>query len=90
MTFNTGLFACTKAHLSEQQVEALRSHRQSLMVKKQAELQDRYRRALQDAEDDKGSCPKRDVTPVWRLCVADSTDQPGPGVPLSLFILEAL
>lgn len=84
------LFPCIKAHLSEQQMETLCSHRRSLMEKKQADLQDRYRRALQDAEDGEGSCPKRDVTPVWRLCIADSTDQPGSGVSLFLFILDVL
>uniref|UniRef100_A0A3Q1IDS8 Tower domain-containing protein n=1 Tax=Anabas testudineus TaxID=64144 RepID=A0A3Q1IDS8_ANATE len=61
--------------LSERQLETLRTYRCSLMEKKQAELQDRYRRAL-EAEDSGGSCLKRDVTPVWRLCIADSIDQP--------------
>uniref|UniRef100_A0A671W034 BRCA2 DNA repair associated n=1 Tax=Sparus aurata TaxID=8175 RepID=A0A671W034_SPAAU len=56
-------------------LETLHSYRRSLMEKKQAELQDRYRRALESAEDREGSCPKRDVTPVWRLCIADTTDQ---------------
>ncbi|XP_043975075.1 breast cancer type 2 susceptibility protein isoform X2 [Gambusia affinis] len=63
-----------EAHLSEQQLESLQAYRRSLMEKKQAELQDRYWRAL-DAEDNEMSCPKRDVTPVWRLCIADSRIQ---------------
>ncbi|KAM7412802.1 hypothetical protein PAMA_020266 [Pampus argenteus] len=67
--------AYLEADLSEQQMETLRSYRRSLMEKKQAELQDRYRRALENAEDNEGSCPKRDVTPVWRLCIADSMNQ---------------
>ncbi|XP_014892348.1 breast cancer type 2 susceptibility protein [Poecilia latipinna] len=66
--------AYLEAHLSEQQLETLQAYRRSLMEKKQAELQDRYRRAL-DAEDNETSCPKRDATPVWRLCVADSMTQ---------------
>ncbi|XP_036005712.1 breast cancer type 2 susceptibility protein [Fundulus heteroclitus] len=66
--------AYLEAHLSEQQMESLQAYRRSLMEKKQAALQERYRRAL-DAEDSEMSCPKRDVTPVWRLCVADSTVQ---------------
>lgn len=74
----------SKAHLSEQQLETLRTYRRTQMEKKQAELQDRYRRALENAENSEGSCPKRDVTPVWRLCIADSMEQPGNGV--SLFI----
>lgn len=73
-------FTCmSKAHLSEQQLETLGAYRCSLMEKRQAELQDRYRRALESAEDSEGSCPRRDVTPVWRLCVADSMAQHGSG-----------
>lgn len=69
-----------QAQLSEQQLETLRSYRCSLMEKKQADLQDRFRQALENAEESEGSCPKRDVTPVWRLCLADLMDQPGSGV----------
>ncbi|XP_072248251.1 breast cancer type 2 susceptibility protein [Leuresthes tenuis] len=76
--------AYLEAHLSEQQLEALRSYRRSVMDKKQAELQDRYRRAL-EAEDNEKICPKRDVTPVWRLCITDSTAQPGCGYQLNLW-----
>lgn len=57
------------------------------MEKKQAELQERYRRAL-EAENNDGSCPKRDVTPVWRLCIADSRDQPGSGVSSFFFFFD--
>ncbi|KAK5617764.1 hypothetical protein CRENBAI_000486 [Crenichthys baileyi] len=63
-----------ETHLNEQQLETLRTYRCSRMEKKQAELQDRYRRAL-EAEEHEKSCPKRDVTPVWRLCIADSRVQ---------------
>ncbi|XP_068571096.1 breast cancer type 2 susceptibility protein [Cebidichthys violaceus] len=77
--------AYLEAHLSDQQLETLRTYRRSLMEKKQAELQDRYRRAVESAEDGEGSCPKRDVTPVWRLCVADSTDQSGTVYQLNLW-----
>ncbi|XP_075956176.1 breast cancer type 2 susceptibility protein isoform X2 [Anarhichas minor] len=77
--------AYLEAHLSDQQLETLRAYRCSLMEKKQADLQDRYRRALESAEDSEGSCPKRDVTPVWRLCVADSTDQRGTVYQLNLW-----
>ncbi|XP_033486911.2 breast cancer type 2 susceptibility protein [Epinephelus lanceolatus] len=74
--------AYLEAHLSEQQLETLRTYRRTQMEKKQAELQDRYRQALENAENSEGSCPKRDVTPVWRLCIADSMEQPGNGVSL--------
>ncbi|XP_070827360.1 breast cancer type 2 susceptibility protein [Chaetodon trifascialis] len=77
--------AYLEAHLSEQQLETLQTYRRSLMEKQQAELQDRYRRALDSAEDREGSCPKRDVTPVWRLCVADSMEQPGSVYQLNLW-----
>ncbi|KAK5868879.1 hypothetical protein PBY51_009855 [Eleginops maclovinus] len=69
--------AYLEAQLSERQLETLRAYRCSLMEKNQAELQDRFRRALENAEESEGSCPKRDVTPVWRLCVTDSMDQHG-------------
>lgn len=72
----------SKAHLTEQQVETLQNYKRLLMEKKQAELQDRYRRAVETAEDGTGSCLKRDVAPVWRLCIADSMEQPGSGVQL--------
>ncbi|XP_056297441.1 breast cancer type 2 susceptibility protein isoform X2 [Pseudoliparis swirei] len=74
-----------QAHLSEQQLETLGAYRCSLMEKRQAELQDRYRRALESAEDSEGSCPRRDVTPVWRLCVADSMAQHGSVHQLNLW-----
>ncbi|XP_029026126.1 breast cancer type 2 susceptibility protein isoform X2 [Betta splendens] len=76
--------ACLEAHLSEQQLETLRVYRRSLIEKKQAEMQDRYRRAV-EAEDTEGICPKRDVTPVWRLYVADSMDHPGSVYQLNLW-----
>ncbi|XP_060902997.1 breast cancer type 2 susceptibility protein [Labrus mixtus] len=77
--------AYLEAHLSEQQLETLRAYRRSQMEKKQTELQDRYRRALESAENSEGSCPKRDVTPVWRLCFADSMGQPGSMHQLNLW-----
>lgn len=65
--------------MSEQQLENLHTYSRSLMEKKQAELQDRYRRAV-EAEDNGMSCPKRDVTPVWRLSFSDCVNQHGSGV----------
>ncbi|XP_059187692.1 breast cancer type 2 susceptibility protein [Centropristis striata] len=77
--------AYLEAHLSDEQLETLRTYRSSLMEKKQAELQERYRQALQNAEDSEGSCPKRDVTHVWRLCLADSMGQPSSVFQLNLW-----
>ncbi|XP_069017435.1 breast cancer type 2 susceptibility protein [Embiotoca jacksoni] len=76
--------AYLEAHLSEGQLETLHTYRRSLMEKQHAELQDRYRRAL-EAEDNDQSCPKRDVAPVWRLGIADSLDQTGSVYRLNLW-----
>ena len=64
----------TQASLSEQQRKVLTSYRSSLGERRQAQLQESFRRAL---EADGGVCPDREVTPVWKLCVADSRDQRG-------------
>ncbi|KAM8902703.1 breast cancer type 2 susceptibility protein isoform 2-T3 [Spinachia spinachia] len=74
-----------EAHLSEQQLETLNAYRRCVMEKKQAQLQDRFQRALESAEASDGSCPRREVTPVWRLCVADSRDQRGSVYQLNLW-----
>ncbi|XP_068174114.1 breast cancer type 2 susceptibility protein [Antennarius striatus] len=77
--------AYLEAHLSEQQMESLHTYRHSLMEKRQAELQDRYRRALQSVEDGEGSFPRRDVTPVWRLSITDSVGQPNSVYQLNIW-----
>lgn len=79
-----------KALLSEQQVETLNTYRRCVMEKKQAQLHDRFQRALESAEASEGSCPKREVTPVWRLVVADSRDQRGRGLFFLFFVLDVL
>uniref|UniRef100_A0A3P9KTE3 Tower domain-containing protein n=1 Tax=Oryzias latipes TaxID=8090 RepID=A0A3P9KTE3_ORYLA len=73
-----------EAHLSEQQLQTLHAYKRSLMERKQAELQDRYHRALEE-DDQEIKCPKRDVTPVWRLSVADSLGPPSCVYQLSLW-----
>lgn len=74
--------------MSAHQLEALHTYTRSLMEKKQAELQDRYHRAL-EAEENEMNCPKREVTPVWRLCIADSMEQPGRGVSSFVFLFDS-
>ncbi|XP_056139764.1 breast cancer type 2 susceptibility protein homolog [Lampris incognitus] len=64
-----------EAHLSEQQLETLHTYTHTLAEKRQAELQERYRCAFENAQEDPGSCLKRKVTPVWRLSIVDSRDQ---------------
>ncbi|XP_049581198.1 breast cancer type 2 susceptibility protein isoform X2 [Syngnathus scovelli] len=70
-----------EAHLSERQLETLQAYRRSLVDKKRAQLLDRY----QNADDGLASCPQRDVTPVWRLCVADSLNPTGAIYQLNLW-----
>ncbi|XP_061828628.1 breast cancer type 2 susceptibility protein [Nerophis lumbriciformis] len=74
-----------EAHLSEQQLETLQAYRRTLMEKRQADMRDRYHRALQKAEDGEASCLQRDVTPVWRLCVVDSLNPTGNIYQLNLW-----
>ncbi|XP_061916438.1 breast cancer type 2 susceptibility protein [Entelurus aequoreus] len=74
-----------EAHLSEHQLETLQAYRRTLMEKRQADMQDRYHRALQKAEDGEASCLQRDVTPVWRLCVVDSLNPTGNIYQLNLW-----
>ncbi|XP_028818808.1 breast cancer type 2 susceptibility protein isoform X2 [Denticeps clupeoides] len=64
----------TEARLSEQQLAALANYRRSLEERKQARLQELFRQALMDAQDGEGSCPNREVNPVWKLCVCDCGD----------------
>ncbi|CAG09009.1 unnamed protein product, partial [Tetraodon nigroviridis] len=77
--------AYLEAHLTEQQAETLQNYKRLLIEKKQAELQDRYRRAVETAEDGTGSCPKRDVAPVWRLSIADFMEKPGSVYQLNIW-----
>ncbi|KAL7832112.1 hypothetical protein AOLI_G00296600 [Acnodon oligacanthus] len=60
--------AYVEANLSAGQMEAVSSYRRSVAERRQAELQDRLRKAVQESE---GGCPDRDVTPVWKLAITD-------------------
>ncbi|KAG7471233.1 hypothetical protein MATL_G00122260 [Megalops atlanticus] len=66
--------------LSEQQLAILSSYRQSLGQEQQARLQERFRRALEEAQEGEGVCPNREVTPVWKLSVCDGSDQQSSSV----------
>ncbi|XP_059932425.1 breast cancer type 2 susceptibility protein isoform X2 [Gadus macrocephalus] len=72
--------AYLEACLNDQQLEVLQSYRRSVLEKRQAGLQERCRRALEQAQDSQGGCPRRDVTPVWKLCVVDARASPGDSV----------
>ncbi|XP_030634017.1 breast cancer type 2 susceptibility protein [Chanos chanos] len=60
-----------EAHLSEKQLEILSSYRRVLAERRHTDLQEQFRKAVQENE---GCCPDRDVTPVWKLSVRDSSD----------------
>ncbi|KAM8852937.1 breast cancer type 2 susceptibility protein [Synchiropus picturatus] len=74
-----------EARLSSQQLETLQTYMRSLMERKQAELQDRCRRALEESDKQEGGCPQRDVTPVWRISVADCLNPTGQVFQLSFW-----
>uniref|UniRef100_A0A4W5KC32 BRCA2 DNA repair associated n=1 Tax=Hucho hucho TaxID=62062 RepID=A0A4W5KC32_9TELE len=62
-----------EGRLSEQQREALNNYRRCVGERRQAALQERFRQALESAQEGEGgSCHNRDVTPIWKLSVADS------------------
>uniref|UniRef100_A0A4W5KNP4 BRCA2 DNA repair associated n=1 Tax=Hucho hucho TaxID=62062 RepID=A0A4W5KNP4_9TELE len=67
-----------EGRLSEQQREALNNYRRCVGERRQAALQERFRQALESAQEGEGgSCHNRDVTPIWKLSVADSRAKPG-------------
>ncbi|XP_066517133.1 breast cancer type 2 susceptibility protein isoform X2 [Hoplias malabaricus] len=66
--------AFVESHLSAVQMEALSRYRRSLTERKQVELQERIRRAVQESEEAEGGCRNRDVTPVWKLAITDFND----------------
>lgn len=64
-------FLYAQTYLSTQQVKAVSNYRRALTERKRAELQDWVHKAVQEAE---GGCANRDVTPVWKLSIADAND----------------
>ncbi|XP_072321690.1 breast cancer type 2 susceptibility protein [Eucyclogobius newberryi] len=64
-----------EAYLSEEQLQTLYSYKCSVLEKRQAELQGRLHRAVEEAESSEGSFPCRDVSPVWRMTIMDYLDQ---------------
>ncbi|XP_048119894.1 breast cancer type 2 susceptibility protein isoform X1 [Alosa alosa] len=77
-----------QADLREEQLASLCSFRRSLEERRQAQLQDRFRRALQEAEQGSASCASRDVTPVWKLAVCDANRQQSSSSKGSIFLLN--
>ncbi|NXG55740.1 BRCA2 protein, partial [Hemiprocne comata] len=64
-----------EGYLSEDQLKALNAHRQLMNDKKQAQIQEEFKKALELAEQEENGCSKREVSTVWKLCVVDYRKQ---------------
>ncbi|NWU13189.1 BRCA2 protein, partial [Cephalopterus ornatus] len=64
-----------EGYLSEDQLKALSAYRQLIKDKKQTQMQEEFKKALESAEHQENGCSKRDVSPVWKLCVVDYRKQ---------------
>uniref|UniRef100_A0A8C2UFJ4 BRCA2 DNA repair associated n=1 Tax=Coturnix japonica TaxID=93934 RepID=A0A8C2UFJ4_COTJA len=64
-----------EGYLSEEQLKALNAHKQLMNDKKQARIQEEFKKALESAEQEKHGCSKRDVSAVWKLLVVDYRKQ---------------
>uniref|UniRef100_A0AAV2LBL0 Tower domain-containing protein n=1 Tax=Knipowitschia caucasica TaxID=637954 RepID=A0AAV2LBL0_KNICA len=67
-------------YLSSQQLHALCLYKRDALEQRQKQLQERLRRAVEQEEGSEGSFPRRQVTPVWRLSIADYQDPRGSTV----------
>ncbi|NXG41673.1 BRCA2 protein, partial [Psilopogon haemacephalus] len=75
-----------EGYLSEDQLKALNAHRQLMNDKKQTQIQEEFKKALESAEQEGNGCSKRDVSTVWKLCVVDyKTQEKHTGVILSIW-----
>ncbi|NXG81036.1 BRCA2 protein, partial [Baryphthengus martii] len=75
-----------EGYLSEDQLKALNAYRQLMNDKKQAQIQEEFKKALESAEQEENGCSKRDVSAVWKLRVADYRKQEKlKGVTLSIW-----
>ncbi|NXU50567.1 BRCA2 protein, partial [Turnix velox] len=64
-----------EGYLSEDQLKALNAYRQLMNDKKQTQIQEEFKKALESAEHEENGCSKRDVSAVWKLCVVDYRKQ---------------
>ncbi|XP_052668170.1 breast cancer type 2 susceptibility protein isoform X4 [Harpia harpyja] len=64
-----------EGYLSEDQLKALNAHRQLMNDKKQTQIQEEFKKALESAAQEENGCSKRDVSTVWKLCVVDYRKQ---------------
>ncbi|XP_041343270.1 breast cancer type 2 susceptibility protein [Pyrgilauda ruficollis] len=64
-----------EGYLSDDQLKALKAYRQLMNDKKQTQMQEQFKKALESAEKEENGCYKRDVSAVWRLYVVDYRKQ---------------
>ncbi|KFP09937.1 Breast cancer type 2 susceptibility protein, partial [Egretta garzetta] len=64
-----------EGYLSEDQLKALNAHRQLMNDKKQTQIQEEFKKALESTEQEENGCSKRDVSTVWKLFVVDYRKQ---------------
>uniref|UniRef100_A0A8C6JMW5 Uncharacterized protein n=1 Tax=Melopsittacus undulatus TaxID=13146 RepID=A0A8C6JMW5_MELUD len=75
-----------EGYLSEDQIKALNAYRQLMNDKKQTQIQEEFKKALESAAQEENGCSKRDVSTVWKLCVVDYRKQEKhKGVMLSIW-----
>ncbi|XP_077029920.1 breast cancer type 2 susceptibility protein [Agelaius phoeniceus] len=67
--------AYMEGYLSDDQLKALKAYRQLMNDKKQTQMQEQFKKALESAEQEENGCYKRDVSAVWRLYVVDYRKQ---------------
>ncbi|NWT78669.1 BRCA2 protein, partial [Lanius ludovicianus] len=64
-----------EGYLSDDQLKALKAYRQLMEDKKQTQMQEQFKKALESVEQEENGCYKRDVSAVWKLCVVDYRKQ---------------
>ncbi|NXO08470.1 BRCA2 protein, partial [Oriolus oriolus] len=64
-----------EGYLSDDQLKALKAYRQLMDDKKQTQMQEQFKKALESAEQQENGCYKRDVSAVWKLYVVDYRKQ---------------
>lgn len=69
------IFSWLQGYLSDDQLKALKDYRQLMNDRKQTQIQEQFKKALESAEQEENGCYKRDVSAVWRLYVVDYRKQ---------------
>ncbi|NWW58300.1 BRCA2 protein, partial [Ifrita kowaldi] len=64
-----------EGYLSDDQLKALKAYRQLMNDRKQTQMQEQFKKALESAEHEENGCYKRDVSAVWKLYVVDYRKQ---------------